>query len=243
MRIASARQTPVFFGSALNDFGVEPFLHALLTLAPSPAPRRADVGLDRADRSGFLRLRVQDPGEHEPAPSRSRGVPAHLLGPAREGHAGRSTRGSARRCGSRASTASSAAIARQFRRRFRATSSASSTPAASRSATRCTRDKRVQFPPIPQFPAEQFAMLRPADVRHKRFDEAVRQLAEEGLMQVFMPKLGVRHPIIGVIGRCSSTSSKPACVGVRHRIARSNRCRTSRGAGRCRSPPMPSLCR
>src|SRR5207248_2142208 len=39
-----ARQTPVFFGSALNDFGVEPFLHALLTLAPSPGPRDADVG-------------------------------------------------------------------------------------------------------------------------------------------------------------------------------------------------------
>src|SRR6185369_8828626 len=34
-----ARQTPVFFGSALNDFGVEPFLHALLSLAPSPGPR------------------------------------------------------------------------------------------------------------------------------------------------------------------------------------------------------------
>src|SRR5215204_5432799 len=33
------RQTPVFFGSALNDFGVEPFLNAILTLAPSPAER------------------------------------------------------------------------------------------------------------------------------------------------------------------------------------------------------------
>jgi len=39
-----ATQTPVFFGSALNDFGVEPFLHALLTLAPSPGPRPSDVG-------------------------------------------------------------------------------------------------------------------------------------------------------------------------------------------------------
>src|ERR1051326_5219657 len=39
-----ATQTPVFFGSALNDFGVEPFLHALLTMAPSPRPREADGG-------------------------------------------------------------------------------------------------------------------------------------------------------------------------------------------------------
>src|SRR5437870_9791924 len=60
--------------------------------------------------------------------------------------------------------------------------------------------RRVQFPPIPQFPSEQFAMLRPVDVRHKRFDEAIEQLAEEGLIQVFMPVSGIRNPIIGVIG-------------------------------------------
>src|SRR5688572_8878323 len=39
-----ARQTPVFFGSALNDFGVEPFLHALLTLAPPPGSRPSSAG-------------------------------------------------------------------------------------------------------------------------------------------------------------------------------------------------------
>jgi peptide chain release factor 3 len=60
--------------------------------------------------------------------------------------------------------------------------------------------RRVRFPEIPQFPSEQFAILRPADVRHKRFDEAIQQLAEEGLLQVFMPISGTRHPIIGVIG-------------------------------------------
>ena len=37
-------------------------------------------------------------------------------------------------------------------------------------------------------------------MRHKKFDEAVRQLEEEGLIQVFIPKTGVRHPIVGVVG-------------------------------------------
>ena len=60
--------------------------------------------------------------------------------------------------------------------------------------------RKVRYPPIPQFPAERFAFLRPADVRHKRFDEAVRQLEEEGLMQVFIPQTGLRHPVIGVVG-------------------------------------------
>jgi peptide chain release factor 3 len=52
-----ARQTPVFFGSALNDFGVEPFLHALLSLAPSPGAREADTGVVEptdANFSGFI---------------------------------------------------------------------------------------------------------------------------------------------------------------------------------------------
>ena len=37
--------TPVFFGSALNNFGIEPFLEALIKLAPSPRPRESTNGL------------------------------------------------------------------------------------------------------------------------------------------------------------------------------------------------------
>jgi len=37
-------------------------------------------------------------------------------------------------------------------------------------------------------------------VRHKRFDEAINQLAEEGLLQVFLPQMGPLNPIVGVIG-------------------------------------------
>ncbi len=83
------RQTPVFFGSALNDFGVEPFLNALLTLAPSPgAATDRHCRSRRADRSGPVRIRVQDSGEHEPAAPGPRGVLSHLLGPSDEGHGG-----------------------------------------------------------------------------------------------------------------------------------------------------------
>jgi peptide chain release factor 3 len=40
----AGRQTPVFFGSALNNFGLEPFLRALVELAPAPQPRLSDSG-------------------------------------------------------------------------------------------------------------------------------------------------------------------------------------------------------
>ena len=41
----AGRQTPVFFGSALTNFGLEPFLQALVELAPPPQPRLSDTGV------------------------------------------------------------------------------------------------------------------------------------------------------------------------------------------------------
>src|SRR5262249_31909439 len=49
--------TPVFFGSAINDFGVEPFLDAFLKLAPAPAVRATPQGPVPPDSpffSGFV---------------------------------------------------------------------------------------------------------------------------------------------------------------------------------------------
>jgi peptide chain release factor 3 len=44
---------PVFFGSAINNFGVEPFLRALLEFAPPPAPR-SDVEPTSEMFTGFV---------------------------------------------------------------------------------------------------------------------------------------------------------------------------------------------
>jgi peptide chain release factor 3 len=59
--------------------------------------------------------------------------------------------------------------------------------------------RAVKFPPMPQFAAEHFGRLRLEDQKHKQFDDGVRQLEEEGLMQVFRAKMG-RDPIVGVVG-------------------------------------------
>ena len=64
-RHAPGEQTPMFFGSALTNFGVSPFLERFLELAPSaPGARESDAGPDRPGRKRLLGLRVQDPGEH-----------------------------------------------------------------------------------------------------------------------------------------------------------------------------------
>ena len=61
-------------------------------------------------------------------------------------------------------------------------------------------DMPVKYPPIPRFPAEHFGVARLRDVRFKQFDEAIRQLEEEGLMQVLFPTIGRREPILGTVG-------------------------------------------
>lgn len=43
-RVDSGQVTPVFFGSALNNFGVPNFLHSYLELAPAPEPRTTNTG-------------------------------------------------------------------------------------------------------------------------------------------------------------------------------------------------------
>lgn len=43
-RIADGTLTPVFFGSALTNFGVQTFLETYLQFAPSPKPRKSSIG-------------------------------------------------------------------------------------------------------------------------------------------------------------------------------------------------------
>src|SRR5262249_14538011 len=50
------------------------------------------------------------------------------------------------------------------------------------------------------FPAEHFGRARLQDQRYKQFDDGIRQLEEEGLMQVFFTEGQRRDPIVGVVG-------------------------------------------
>ncbi|MCA1056676.1 peptide chain release factor 3 [Rossellomorea aquimaris] len=56
-RIASGELSPVFFGSALTNFGVQTFLETYLQFAPSPQPRNSDIGAiepTNDEFSGFI---------------------------------------------------------------------------------------------------------------------------------------------------------------------------------------------
>src|SRR6185312_4329336 len=52
-KVRTGQLTPVFFGSAVNNFGVQTFLENFLELAPQPTPRRTTDGEIEPDSDKF----------------------------------------------------------------------------------------------------------------------------------------------------------------------------------------------
>ena len=57
--------SPVFFGSALTTFGVEPFLEEFLRMTTAPAAPNQRSGGGGCVLPGFFRLRIQNSGQYE----------------------------------------------------------------------------------------------------------------------------------------------------------------------------------
>jgi hypothetical protein len=81
--------TPVFFGSAMTNFGVELFLDRFVQMGPRAGARLdASRHAGRAGRRALLGVHLQDSSQHGSAPSRPGRVRAHLLGQVRARHDG-----------------------------------------------------------------------------------------------------------------------------------------------------------
>ena len=88
--VLAGKSTPVFFGSASNNFGVQLLLDGFLKHAPAPKSRVMG-GIEIAPgESGVLRFHLQDPGEHGPETSRPHRVRPRLLRQIRARHDGAS---------------------------------------------------------------------------------------------------------------------------------------------------------
>ena len=196
----AAAQTPVFFGSALHDFGVEPFLKALIHLAPAPGPRTsvdgATVRPTDADFSGFVfKIQANMNPRHRDRVAFVRVCSGVLRKDMLVQHA-------------RLGTAMRLSRVYRFFGRERETIPEAYpgdvvglvNPGHLAIGDTLYAGRPVRFPDMPPFPPERFAAVKPVEARHKRFNEAVHQLAEEGLLQVFFPASGPRYPIVGVVG-------------------------------------------
>jgi peptide chain release factor 3 len=195
----AGQQTPVFFGSALNNFGLEPFLQALVDLAPAPQPRRSDSGLVFPTDERFTGFVFKIQANMEPR-HRDRVAFVRVC-------SGRFTKDMAV-LNSRVKKSVRATRAYRFFGRDRETIAEAYAgdiiglvnPGQFAIGDSVYTGAPIRFLGFPRFAPEHFGRVRLQDTRYKQFDEGLRQLEEEGLMQVFYVGRNRREPIIGVVG-------------------------------------------
>src|SRR5262249_33902209 len=195
----AGRQTRVFFGSALTNFGLEPFLRAIVELAPPPQPRSSDEGVVQPTDDRFTGFVFKIQANMDPR-HRDRVAFVRVC-------SGRFTKDMQLMNG-RGGKPIRASRAYRFFGRDRETIEVAYAgdiiglvnPGQFAIGDTIHAGNPIVYHGVPRFPAEHFGRVRLQDQRYKQFDEGLRQLEEEGLMQVFYLTGGRREPIVGVVG-------------------------------------------
>ena len=200
-RFLRGEQTPVYFGSALTNFGVEHFLNGFLKLCPPPGDRLSNIGTissKRAEFSGFV-FKIQanlDP--------RHRDRVAFLR--VCSGKFQRDMEVTVTRSGKRLRIPRALRIFGQERQTMDVAYPGDIfgivCPGEFRLGDTLCEGDPIQFEPLPQFSPEFFAVLECPDTsRRKQFDRGLEQLVEEGAVQVFHDANSARREmILGAVG-------------------------------------------
>ena len=196
--------SPVFFGSAINNFGVRELLDGLVRLAPPPGSRPAairpdctrTVAPDEDAVSGFV-FKIQANMD-----LRHRDRVAFLR--VTSGHFKRGMKLLAVRSGKSINLHN----AMMFLAQERATAEDAwpgdiigiPNHGSLRIGDTLTEGERIRFAGVPSFAPELLQAVHPVDpMRAKHLGRALSQLAEEGVARVFRPRLGSNW-IVGVLG-------------------------------------------
>ena len=201
-KVRNGSLTPVFFGSALTNFGVEPFLDSFIELTTSPLPRvtkqgsvepdsdkfsafvfkiQANMNKAHRDRMTFMRI-CSGKFERDKEYYHVQGKKALRLSQPQQLMA------SDRQI---INEAYAGDIIGVF-----------DPGIFSIGDTVCEVKDRVEFEGIPTFAPEHFAMIEHKDsLKRKQFVKGVEQIAQEGAIQIFHePNTGMERVIVGVVG-------------------------------------------
>ena len=202
-RVARGELTPLFFGSAMNNFGVEPFLEAFLQLSPPPSPKPTVDGTlvypEEPRFTGFV-FKIQanmNPGH------RDRIAFVRIC-------SGRFERGMPVRH-ARAGKVIKLTQPQQFLAQERSVVEEAypgdiiglHDPGVFRIGDTLCEGEPFDFAGIPSFSPERFASLRVKDtMKSKHFKKGLEELAQEGAVQIFYPlgNIGSPEPIVGAVG-------------------------------------------
>jgi peptide chain release factor 3 len=191
--------TPVYFGTALGNFGIREMLDDFVRFAPPPRSRETTSGEVRADHSefsGFV-FKIQanmDPKHHDRV-----AFLRVVSGCYQKGLKVKNTR-----------TGKDVSLPNALTFRAGERESAEIAYAGDiigihnhggiRIGDTFAREADIRFVGIPNFSPELFKLVRLRDpLKNKQLEKGLRQLSEEGATQVFMP-LDNNHIILGAIG-------------------------------------------
>jgi len=201
-KVLAGELTPMFFGSAMTNFGIRQFLEAFLQMAPSPGSRRHSEGSITPydnDFSGFV-FKIQ--ANMDPA-HRDRIAFVRIC-------SGKYEKGM-EITHVRTKKKVRLAQSQQFMAQERVSVEQAyagdiigvfDTGTFKIGDTLCGGQKLFRFEGIPMFPAEHFAEVVAKDSsKRKQFLKGIHQISEEGAIQVFKnPNMGIELFMIGVAG-------------------------------------------
>jgi peptide chain release factor 3 len=191
--------TPVFFGSALKNFGVRDILEALIANAPPPRSQKAATRTVEAAEKAMTGIVFKIQANMDPN-HRDRIAFMRVC----SGKLTRGMRVKVPRTGKTMALAAPQFFFAQDRSLAEEAYAGDVVGIPNRGTLRIgdaiTEGEEITFLGIPSFAPEIMRRIRLEDaIRAKKLREALREMAEEGVVQVFNPLDGT-PPIVGVIG-------------------------------------------
>jgi peptide chain release factor 3 len=198
----AGEQTPVFFGSALTNFGVFPFLQHFLEMAPCPGARESDAGpIDPVERafSGFVfKIQANMDPDHRDRVAFLRICSGRFVRDATSIHV---------RSGKKLRLSRSTLVQARDREiveeAFPGDVVGLFDPGIFRIGDTVADDGDFSYAGIPTFSPEMFMRVEVAEVmKRKSLEKGLDQLAQEGAVQLFSDsRAGSAAPIIGAMGQ------------------------------------------
>lgn len=201
-KVQAGKLTPVFFGSALTNFGVEPFLEEFLRLTTAPLPRNSSIGLIEPCSDFFSAFVFKIQANMNKA-HRDRIAFMRVC-------SGRFERGmdvlhaqSGKKVKLSQSTQLMASERETLDEAFAGDIIGIFDPGIfSIGDTITTAKNAFEFEGIPTFAPEHFARVTQVDtMKRKQFVKGIEQIAQEGAIQIFKELGGgMEEVIVGVVG-------------------------------------------
>lgn len=199
-KIANGELTPVFFGSAINNFGLQTFLENFLQMAPSPTPRNSSEGEIQPTDPRFTGYVFKIQANMNPAHRDRVAFVRICSGQFQRGMSVRHVR-----AGKNIKLSQPQQFLAQDRdiieQAFPGDIVGLFDPGIFQIGDTLCEKGELEFSELPTFSPELFSKVTMKNaLKHKQFQKGVDQLTEEGTIQVFR-SITFDDTILGVVGQ------------------------------------------